>query len=82
MNNLQELAKALKSRDERLMAVHNIFAHPAMEVCYWIGFLLPSVREMGSRFHRATIPKTGRTPTSFRKIPLPRSLRRVVNLKS
>ena len=31
--------------------VHNLFAHPAMEVCHLIGF-----SELGDKIHDATLP--------------------------
>jgi len=50
----------MKPEDEALMLVHNLFAHPVMEICYWAGFILPPARDFGNWLHGATIPENGR----------------------
>lgn len=50
----------MTAKDELLMLVHNLIAHPVMEICYWAGFVLPVARKFGSWVHNATIPENGR----------------------
>lgn len=37
--------------------IHNMFAHPMLEVLHWVGYLFPKARELGDALHDYTIPK-------------------------
>jgi hypothetical protein len=43
-------------RTEILWAVHNLIAHPASEICHWLGYVYPEARYFGSWLHDATEP--------------------------
>jgi hypothetical protein len=40
-----------------MWAIHNLIAHPASEVCWWLGYIIPSMRLVGDWLHDVTIPK-------------------------
>jgi hypothetical protein len=42
---------------EFMWFIHNVFAHPFSELCYWLGCLYPKFRVLGNTVHDVTIPK-------------------------
>jgi hypothetical protein len=40
-----------------MWAIHNLIAHPISEIAYWLGFLIPQIRQFGEWLHDATVPE-------------------------
>lgn len=47
-------------KTELTMLVHNVIAHPVMEVLHWVGYVVPPARKLGKWIHAITIPAEGR----------------------
>lgn len=44
----------------RTWAFHNLFAHPASEIVWWLGALCPAAKRLSMWIHDATVPKGSR----------------------
>ena len=51
------MTEPFRWRRELTWAAHNLVAHPVSELCHWLGYLHPAIRDAGSRLHDRTVPE-------------------------
>jgi hypothetical protein len=49
--------QSFRWRRELAWAAHNLAAHPASELCHWLGYLHPAIRDAGNWLHDRTVPE-------------------------